>query len=76
MVGMSTALEIIAARHMGVECLAVSVITNLAPGVGIGGVSHDEVLKEGKEASDRLRSLLSALLEQPSLTQVNGTTGP
>jgi purine-nucleoside phosphorylase len=68
MVGMSTALEIIAARHMGVECLALSVITNLAPGVGSGGVSHEEVLQEGREASGRLRSLLTALLANPRLT--------
>jgi len=71
MVGMSTALEIIAARHMGVECLALSVITNLAPGVGSGGVSHEEVLQEGKEASGRLRSLLTALLTNPRLTASN-----
>ena len=70
MVGMSTALEIIAARHMDVECMALSVITNLAPGVGgSGGVSHDEVLREGKGASERLQSLLAALLAQPSLVQ-------
>jgi purine-nucleoside phosphorylase len=69
MVGMSTALEIIAARHMGVECLALSVITNLAPGLGSGGVSHEEVLKEGKEASERLQSLLAALLAQRRLIQ-------
>ena len=71
MVGMSTALEIIAARHMGVECLALSVITNLAPGVGSGGVSHEEVLQEGKAASDRLQSLLASLLSQPRLTQTD-----
>lgn len=69
MVGMSTALEIIAARHMGVECMALSVITNLAPGVGTGGVSHEEVLQEGKEASARLQSLLAALLSVPSLIE-------
>ena len=67
MVGMSTALEIIAARHMGVSCLALSVITNLAPGVGSGGVSHEEVLQEGKEASNRLQSLLASLFPNPSL---------
>jgi len=69
MVGMSTALEIIAARHMGVECLALSVITNLAPGVGSGGVSHEEVLQEGRAASDRLQSLLASLLAEPRLIQ-------
>lgn len=69
MVGMSTALEVIAARHMGLECLALSVITNLAPGIGSGGVSHEEVLQEGKEASDRLQRLLTELLAQQHLTQ-------
>lgn len=67
MVGMSTALEIIAARHMGVECLALSVITNLAPGVGSGGVSHEEVLQEGREASGRLQLLLASLLNDAAL---------
>ena len=71
MVGMSTALEIIAARHMGLECLAISVITNLAPGVGSGGVSHEEVLQEGQEASARLQSLLATLLAAPSLIESN-----
>jgi purine-nucleoside phosphorylase len=66
---MSTALEVIAARHMGLECLALSVITNLAPGIGSGGVSHEEVLQEGKEASDRLQRLLTELLAQQRLTQ-------
>ena len=67
MVGMSTALEIIAARHMGVECMALSVITNLAPGVGTGEVSHEEVLQEGREAADRLASLLSSIVVEPRL---------
>ena len=75
MVGMSTALEIIAARHMGLECLAISVITNLAPGVGSGGVSHEEVLQEGQEASARLQSLLATLLAAPSLIESNRPPG-
>ena len=72
MVGMSTALEVIAARHMGIECMAVSVITNLAPGVGSGRVSHEEVLREGQQASSRLQSLLLRLLAHPLLIDSDG----
>jgi len=76
MVGMSTALDIIAARHMGAECLALSVITNLAPGVGNGGVSHEEVLQEGREASGRLQGLLASLLADPSLVDTERPASP
>jgi purine-nucleoside phosphorylase len=67
LVGMSTALEVIAARHMGVRCLGISVVTNLASGVAAGVTSHDEVLAAGQAAAGKLGSLLSALVQNPAL---------
>jgi purine-nucleoside phosphorylase len=67
LVGMSTVMEIIAARHMGARCLALSVVTNLAPGVGVGSTNHEEVLKAGKAAAGKLGSLLLSIFESPQL---------
>jgi purine-nucleoside phosphorylase len=64
LVGMSTVLEVIAARHLGVRCMAVSVVTNLHP-LDITGATtdHAEVLAAGKAAAEKLQSLLSGLLQ-------------
>lgn len=66
-VGMSTVLEIIAARHMGLRCMALSLVTNLAPGVGVGATDHAEVLAAGRAAAADLQALLLKLLESPAL---------
>ena len=58
-VGMSTVPEAIAARHMGLEVLGVSCITNLAAGVLPGELRHDEVM----ETARRVRTSFIALLE-------------
>ena len=47
LVGMSTALEAIAARHLGAEVLGISLVTNLAAGLAGHGLSHAEVVKGG-----------------------------
>jgi purine-nucleoside phosphorylase len=60
--GMSTVPEVIAARHMGIRCLGISVVTNMAAGVGEGKLAHDEVLAVGAEAQPRLTALLRELL--------------
>lgn len=67
MVGMSTVLEVIAARHLGLRCLGISLISN--PGAGVAGepLTHEEVLAAGSAAADRIRSLLAALLADPTL---------
>ena len=60
--GMSTVPEVIAARHMGVRCLGISVVTNMAAGIGEGKLGHEEVLEVGAEAQPRLTALLRELL--------------
>ena len=62
LVGMSTALEIIAARHMGLRCLGISLVANMAPGVATGPTDHADVLAAGAAAAQQLRTLLVNLL--------------
>ncbi|HLK37839.1 MAG TPA: purine-nucleoside phosphorylase [Polyangiaceae bacterium] len=57
-VGMSTALEAIALRHMGVRVGALSCITNLAAGVSARPLSHAEVESTARASRDRLVTLL------------------
>lgn len=59
-VGMSTVLEVIALRHMGVRAVAVSCITNLAAGLSPTLLSHGEVEAMAANASGRFSALLSA----------------
>ncbi|RGE23261.1 purine-nucleoside phosphorylase [Leucobacter sp. wl10] len=61
-VGMSTALEAIAARQAGLEVLGLSLITNPAAGLGEDPLSHEEVLAEGRAAEPRLAELLSRIV--------------
>ena len=58
-VGMSTAPEAIVARHMGMEVLGISCITNAAAGVLPQPLVHDEVM----EVARRVRASFGALLE-------------
>ncbi|GAA1585116.1 purine-nucleoside phosphorylase [Leucobacter aridicollis] len=61
-VGMSTALEAIAAREAGMEILGFSLITNLAAGIQETPLSHEEVIAAGKEAEPRLAALLTEVV--------------
>lgn len=63
-VGMSTALEAIAARQAGMEILGLSLITNLAAGIQQTPLSHEEVLEAGREAEPRLAALLSEIVKK------------
>ena len=62
MVGMSTALEAIAARHLGAEVLAISLITNPAAGLSPSGLDHAEVIAAGRESAARVGALLAQVL--------------
>jgi purine-nucleoside phosphorylase len=62
LVGMSTALEAIAARHLGAEVLAISLVTNLAAGLAPSGLDHAEVTAAGKAAAGRMGALLAGIL--------------
>ncbi len=62
LVGMSTALETIAARHLGAEVLAISLVTNPAAGLAAAPLDHAEVLAAARSCAARIGALLSALL--------------
>ncbi len=64
LVGMSTVHEVIVARHMGLEVLGLSLVTNPAAGVSAEPIDHNEVLDMGRRAEVRLTALLLALLPQ------------
>ena len=63
-VGMSTAMEAIAAKHMGREILGVSLITNPAAGVSKTPLSHEEVKAAANDASERFLSLMEKIVER------------
>lgn len=58
LVGMSTALEAIAARAAGVEVVGLSMVTNAAAGITGEKLDHEEVLAAGREAAGRLGEFL------------------
>ncbi|MFS2241837.1 MULTISPECIES: purine-nucleoside phosphorylase [unclassified Microbacterium] len=62
-VGMSTALEAIAARQAGMEILGFSLITNLAAGIQKTPLSHEEVIEAGREAEPVISALLARVIE-------------
>jgi purine-nucleoside phosphorylase len=61
-VGMSTAREIETGCALGLECGAISCITNRAAGLGEGPINHEEVLSAAAAKSHRLADLLERLL--------------
>lgn len=62
LVGMSTALEAIAARAAGAEVLGVSLVTNLAAGITGAPLDHSEVLAAGAAAAQRMGALLAEVI--------------
>jgi purine-nucleoside phosphorylase len=62
LVGMSTGLEAIAARQLGAEVLAISLVTNLAAGLAGHGLSHAEVVEAGQASASRMGALLAAIV--------------
>lgn len=64
LVGMSTAVEAIAAREAGMEVLGLSLVTNLAAGLGNEPLDHGDVLAVGATAAARMGDLLAGVVEQ------------
>jgi purine-nucleoside phosphorylase len=62
LVGMSTALEAIAARQAGLEVLGLSLVTNLAAGISGQPLDHEEVLRAGRAAASRMGALLAEIV--------------
>jgi len=61
LVGMSTVPETIVARHMGMEVLGISCVTNLASGLSATPLSHAEVFEAGRQVERKLAELLERL---------------
>jgi purine-nucleoside phosphorylase len=62
LVGMSTVPETIVARHMGIEVMGLSCVTNLAAGLSATQLSHEEVFETGRQVEQRLAGLLTKLV--------------
>jgi purine-nucleoside phosphorylase len=68
LVGMSTVAEVIAARHMGLNVLAISCVTNMAAGILDQPINHEEVLETGKRVQKQFEALLRAVLPRIEAT--------
>jgi purine-nucleoside phosphorylase len=63
-VGMSTVVEVIAARARGLRCLGFSVVTNLAAGISPRKLDHAEVMETANRVRDELASLIEGAIER------------
>jgi len=73
LVGMSTVHEVIVARHMGLEVLGLSLVTNMAAGVLNQAINHEEVMETGRHAEKQFTCLLTALIPQIAIEQLVAT---
>ncbi len=64
LVGMSTVHEVIVARHMGIEVLGISLVTNMAAGVTGETIQHEDVMEIGRGVERQFTGLLTALVPQ------------
>jgi len=62
LVGMSTVHEVIAARHLGAEVLGLSLVTNLAAGLGDSNLDHADVLEAGRASAEAMGDLLAQVV--------------
>src|SRR3984885_9741753 len=75
LVGMSTVHETIVARHMGLEVLGISLLTNMAAGVVASGqqtaetIYHEDVMEVGRRSEKHFTGLLTALIPRIAATQ-------
>src|SRR5699024_6422130 len=76
LVGMSTALEAIAAREAGLDVLGISLVTNLAAGISGEALSHEEVLEAGREAGPRISRLLAETVRRITAAAADGAGAP
>jgi purine-nucleoside phosphorylase len=70
LVGMSTVHEVIVARHMGIEVLGISLVTNMAAGVLDQPINHAEVMEMGRRVEGQFTSLVKALVPQVAAATV------
>ena len=64
LVGMSTVWETIAARHLGLEVLGLSLVTNLAAGLSGQPLDHAEVLEAGRRSAEQMGTLLAEVVDR------------
>jgi purine-nucleoside phosphorylase len=64
LVGMSTVHEVIVARHMGIEVLGLSLVTNMAAGVTGETIHHEDVMEIGRRVEQQFTGLLTAIVPQ------------
>lgn len=65
-VGMSTVIEVIAARARGIRCLGITTVTNAAAGISATKLSHKEVMEAAEAVKDRLAGLIEGIIAEIS----------
>ena len=63
-VGMSTACEAVAAKHMGMKIIGISCISNLAAGISPQPLSHEEVGQAANQIAEKFESLVTEIIKQ------------
>ncbi len=66
-IGMSTAPEVIAANHCGMNVIAISCVTNMAAGILDQPLNHQEVVETGNAVRDKFRTLVQGILTKWNL---------